>query len=99
MQVDLVQCLPQDIGMAAAYEAYRMWKYNRSALFDPLQSVGGSGATERVREALVGLAIAEGILSAFIADQDADPDSCAHLIYSKPPLAIYQSSHGHLWSS
>lgn len=57
--VDLSQLLPQDIGMAAAYEAYRMWKHQRSVLFDPLLSSGGAGAIERVREGLVGLAIAE----------------------------------------
>jgi hypothetical protein len=46
--------------MAAAYEAYRMWKYHRSTMFDPLYSAGGNGAVERVREGLVGIAIAEG---------------------------------------
>lgn len=58
-QVDLTQLLPQDIGIAAAYEAYRMWKHHRSTLFDPLMT-GGTGNVERVREAIVGLAIAEG---------------------------------------
>ncbi|GJE92308.1 hypothetical protein PsYK624_084620 [Phanerochaete sordida] len=58
--VDLGQLLPQDIGMAAAYEAYRMWKHHRPVLFDPLLSGGGpTGGMERVREGLVGLAIAE----------------------------------------
>ena len=55
-----MQCLPQDLGVAAAYEAYRMWKYHRADLFDPLYSTGGSNAVERVREGLVGLALGEG---------------------------------------
>ena len=59
-KVDLSQLLPQDIGMAAAYEAYRMWKHHRGVLFDPLLSGGTVGAIERVREGLVGLAIGEG---------------------------------------
>ncbi|EKM54450.1 uncharacterized protein PHACADRAFT_258301 [Phanerochaete carnosa HHB-10118-sp] len=57
--VDFSQLLPHDIGMAAAYEAYRMWKYHRRVLFDPLLSSGATGAIERAREGLVGLAIAE----------------------------------------
>ncbi|KIP10910.1 hypothetical protein PHLGIDRAFT_125231 [Phlebiopsis gigantea 11061_1 CR5-6] len=59
--VNLSTLLPQEIGMAAAYEAYRMWKYHRGPLFDPLISPGMNGppGMERVREALVGLAIAE----------------------------------------
>lgn len=59
-QVNLATLLPQDIGKGAAYEAYRMWKYYRAPLFDPLASSGMSGSLERVREALVGLAIGEG---------------------------------------
>ena len=47
--------LPEEIGAAAAYEAYRMWKHHRTALFDPL-----GGAIEREREGLIGLAVAEG---------------------------------------
>ncbi|KIJ67602.1 hypothetical protein HYDPIDRAFT_108462 [Hydnomerulius pinastri MD-312] len=45
---------PQEIGYAAAYEAYRLWIHN-SVLYEPL-----GGEMERQREALVGLAIAEG---------------------------------------
>lgn len=60
-QVNLTTLLPQDLGMAAAYEAYRMWKYHRAPLFDPLTSTGMGGSMERVREALVGLAIGEGM--------------------------------------
>ncbi|KDQ57015.1 hypothetical protein JAAARDRAFT_194199 [Jaapia argillacea MUCL 33604] len=51
--VPLSTALPSEYGHAAAYEAYRMWKYN-SALSEP---VGGD--YERQREAIVGLAIAE----------------------------------------
>ena len=47
--------LPAEIGAAAAYEAYRMWKHHRGPLFDPL-----GGVLERERDALVGLAIGEG---------------------------------------
>ncbi|KAI0350973.1 hypothetical protein OH77DRAFT_988094 [Trametes cingulata] len=49
----LTQLLPIDIGAAAAYEAYRTWKHN-PALYEPL------GADPvRMREGLVGMAIAE----------------------------------------
>ncbi|KAF7792363.1 hypothetical protein EIP86_003399 [Pleurotus ostreatoroseus] len=53
-QVNLAEVLPGEIGAAAAYEAYRMWKHHRGLLFEPL-----GGATEREREALIGLATAE----------------------------------------
>ncbi|KAI0092988.1 hypothetical protein BDY19DRAFT_921336 [Irpex rosettiformis] len=51
---NLTQLLPADIGVAAAYEAYRYWKHHNRLLFEPL-----AGVIEREREALVGLAIAE----------------------------------------
>ncbi|KAI1796378.1 hypothetical protein LXA43DRAFT_616849 [Ganoderma leucocontextum] len=51
--VSLTQLLPADIGAAAAYEAYRTWKYN-SFLYEPL-----SADRERQREGLIGMAIAE----------------------------------------
>ncbi|PIL34137.1 hypothetical protein GSI_03848 [Ganoderma sinense ZZ0214-1] len=51
--VPLSQLLPADIGAAAAYEAYRTWKYN-SFLYEPL-----SADRERQREGLIGMAIAE----------------------------------------
>lgn len=57
--VNLSQLLPADIGMAAAYEAYRMWKHHHGVLFDPLLTAAGPGAMEREREAMVGLAIGE----------------------------------------
>ena len=47
--------LPAEIGAAAAYEAYRLWKHHRGVLFDPL-----GGVMEREREGLIGLAVAEG---------------------------------------
>ena len=53
--MNLTQLLPADIGFAAAYEAYRYWKHHNRMLFEPL-----AGVIEREREALVGLAIAEG---------------------------------------
>ena len=43
-----------DIGAAAAYEAYRMWKHN-SFLYEPL-----SADRVQQREGLIGMAIAEG---------------------------------------
>lgn len=53
-QVNLAQVLPADLGSAAAYEAYRFWKYH-----PPLyQHLGGE--RERQREAMIGMAIGEG---------------------------------------
>ncbi|OSD03763.1 hypothetical protein PYCCODRAFT_194549 [Trametes coccinea BRFM310] len=49
----LAQLLPTDIGAAAAYEAYRTWKHNPT-LYEPL----GMDPV-RVREGLIGMAIAE----------------------------------------
>jgi hypothetical protein len=46
--------LPAEIGYAAAYEAYRTWIHN-SSIYEPL-----SGDSERQREALIGLSVAEG---------------------------------------
>ncbi|KAL4243921.1 hypothetical protein ABKN59_010613 [Abortiporus biennis] len=51
--VDLFSVLPSDLGAAAAYEAYRTWKYH-TLLYQPL-----GGDPEREREALVGFAVAE----------------------------------------
>ena len=50
----LAQLLPNDLGAAAAYEAYRTWKHN-SFLYEPL-----SADRVQQREGLVGMAIAEG---------------------------------------
>jgi len=44
---------PEELGHAAAYEAYRTWMHN-SSMYEPL-----SGDIERQREALIGLAVAE----------------------------------------
>lgn len=55
LQTPLSQLLPRDIGAAAAYEAYRTWKYN-SFLYEPL-----SADRERQREGLIGMAIAESM--------------------------------------
>lgn len=46
--------LPNEIGSAAAYEAYRSWKHH-AMLYQPL-----GGDSTREREGLVGLAVAEG---------------------------------------
>ncbi|CCM01609.1 uncharacterized protein FIBRA_03669 [Fibroporia radiculosa] len=52
--VNLAQVLPADIGAAAAYEAYRIWKYHQNIVYQPLNN-----DPERQREALVAMAIAE----------------------------------------
>ncbi|KAH7915192.1 hypothetical protein BJ138DRAFT_1176725 [Hygrophoropsis aurantiaca] len=49
----ITQMTPQEVGHAAAYEAYRVWIHN-SSLYEPI-----GGEAERQREALVGLAVAE----------------------------------------
>ena len=49
--------LPNDVGAAAAYEAYRTWKHN-TFLYEPL-----SADRLQQREGLVGMAIAEGALT------------------------------------
>lgn len=44
-----------EVGAAAAYEAWRNWKYHHGIYAQPL-----SGDAERQREALIGLAVSEG---------------------------------------
>jgi hypothetical protein len=56
-QGEVNQMLPEQIGHAAAYEAYRTWVHN-SSMYEPL-----SGDVERQREGLIGLAVAEGAYS------------------------------------
>ncbi|RPD73767.1 hypothetical protein L226DRAFT_464829 [Lentinus tigrinus ALCF2SS1-7] len=51
--IPLMQVLPNDMGAAAAYEAYRMWKHN-SFLYEPL-----GADREAQREGLIGMAIGE----------------------------------------
>ena len=46
--------LPSELGSAAAYEAYRYWKYQHP-LYEPLD-----GNRERERDAMMGMAVAEG---------------------------------------
>jgi len=59
-QGEITHMLPQEVGPAAAYEAYRQLKYG-SGMYQFLY-----GDYERQREALRGLAIAEGMtLSAY----------------------------------
>ncbi|KAH9485272.1 hypothetical protein JR316_0002179 [Psilocybe cubensis] len=53
LQNELHTLAPNEIGHAAAYEAYRTWIHN-SYLYEPL-----SGDVERQREALTGLSVAE----------------------------------------
>ncbi|KAJ3522155.1 hypothetical protein NM688_g8917 [Phlebia brevispora] len=67
--VNLAEILPSEIGAAAAYEAYRMWKHHRAMLFDPL-----GGASEREREALMALATGEGEISIVFRGQGEECD-------------------------
>ncbi|KAJ8077049.1 hypothetical protein PM082_001472 [Marasmius tenuissimus] len=50
---DLGQMSPEEMGHAAAYEAYRTWIHNKY-MYEPL-----SGDRERQREGIIGLAVAE----------------------------------------
>ncbi|KAF8197978.1 hypothetical protein BJ912DRAFT_53034 [Pholiota molesta] len=52
-QNEVAYLAPEELGHAAAYEAYRSWIYNKQ-MYEPL-----SGDIERQREALTGLAVAE----------------------------------------
>jgi hypothetical protein len=61
LQGNATQMLPEELGHAAAYEAYRTWMHN-SSIYEPL-----SGDVERQREGLIGLAIAEGDISVQLA--------------------------------
>lgn len=47
--------LPAEVGAAAAFEAWRSWRAHYGIYAQPL-----SAEPERQREALVGLAVAEG---------------------------------------
>ncbi|ESK92952.1 hypothetical protein Moror_9025 [Moniliophthora roreri MCA 2997] len=64
----LAQMLPNQIGHAAAYEAYRSWIHHRSTLYEPL-----SGDVERQREGLIGLAVAEATKLLQYLPQSMDP--------------------------
>lgn len=55
--VDLSQIAPNELGAAAGYEAYRSWIHN-SSMYEPLMP-----DDERQREAMVALAVAEGLSS------------------------------------
>ena len=57
LQGNATQMLPEELGHAAAYEAFRTWMHN-SSIYEPL-----SGDVERQREGLIGIAIAEGDFS------------------------------------
>lgn len=54
-QGDILRMLPRDVGAAAAYEAWRNWKYHYGIYAGPL-----AGDRERQLEALTGLAVSEG---------------------------------------
>ena len=54
-QVDPLSLTPDELGYASAYEAYRVWIHNA----DIVQPI--SGDPERQREAMIGLAVAEGV--------------------------------------
>jgi hypothetical protein len=54
LQGEINHMLPEEVGHAAAYEAYRTWIHH-SSIYEPL-----GGDIERQRDGLIGLAIAEG---------------------------------------
>ncbi|KAH8109351.1 Piwi domain-containing protein [Phellopilus nigrolimitatus] len=58
---DILAMVPADIGAAAAYEVWRNWRYHYGILAQPL-----SGDEERQREALIGLAVGEGVVQSLI---------------------------------
>ncbi|KAG7090851.1 hypothetical protein E1B28_009933 [Marasmius oreades] len=64
---DLAQMLPQEIGHAAAYEAYRTWIHNTN-MYEPL-----SGDRERQREGMIGLAVAEATRLLQFSPRGMDP--------------------------
>ena len=56
LQVKPYKLLPREIGAAAGYEAIRCWEHHKSIYVQPL-----SEDRDREREALIGLATAEGM--------------------------------------
>jgi len=64
---ELNQMLPAEIGHAAAYEAYRKWIHH-SSMYEPL-----SADSDRQREALIGLAVAETTLLLQYTSRGNDP--------------------------
>ncbi|KAF7298172.1 hypothetical protein HMN09_01039000 [Mycena chlorophos] len=58
---------PENLGHAAAYEAYRTWIHN-SSMYEPL-----SGDMERQREGLIGLAVAEASRLLQFTNRSMDP--------------------------
>jgi len=70
---------PEEIGHAAAYEAYRTWIYNRS-MYEPFVD-----DIERQREALTGLAVAEGGLE---SSQPIDAVESLASMYSRSTTSI-----------
>ncbi|KAL0580333.1 hypothetical protein V5O48_001670 [Marasmius crinis-equi] len=64
---DLGQMLPEEIGHAAAYEAYRTWIHNKY-MYEPL-----SGDRERQREGITGLAVAEAARLLQMSPRGMDP--------------------------
>lgn len=71
--------MPHEIGAAAGYEAYRTWKYHGS-LMQPL-----GGASEREREALVGMALAESKHAFQMLSSTPHSDVLQRAIYGSTP--------------
>ncbi|KAK0438702.1 uncharacterized protein EV420DRAFT_1644631 [Desarmillaria tabescens] len=94
-QGELNQMLPQEIGHAAAYEAYRTWIHN-SSIYEPL-----SGDFERQREALIGLAVAEcsRLLSYTSRGMDNYARSAAADAAAMTASIIFYWASHHLFSS
>lgn len=79
--------LPSDIGAAAAYECWRNWKHHYGVYGQPL-----AGDQERQREALIGLAVAEGLSLSFSRLSSVEILMDFYLIpFSGASLAIHRS--------
>jgi hypothetical protein len=81
--------LPQEVGAAAAYEAYRQIKYG-SNMYQFLYS-----DYERQREALRGLAVAER--TSLINPSPFTSHVIDSIITSRAPLARYGPHDGPIW--
>jgi len=75
--------LPEEIGHAAAYEAYRTWMHN-SYMYEPL-----GGDRERQREGLIGLAAAEVVRLMQTIGRDLDLYACTSAVNASASTASH----------